>query len=356
MASLIHPDLKPLLHSFWYRFRFLGLYIVIGVMSILLETSLRSKLLSLNIPNEVATSFGVVLGIAFAAFANIRFNFRIPKHRRNRALFYFTVISLGSGLVQLIISRVVPISLDYESSRILISGSLFFIAYLFHRRFSFRDFKRVGVAVYATGVEDISSIHKRIGQYPDFIHVDVVDETFSENPHETKLYRLEAIRAFWPSKEIHCHIMSTKPSSWLDELLEYSDLIYVHWESSENVAQVIKSIQDSGVKAGVALTTKTPIEDVIDLIPSIDALLLLTIEKPGHSGQTFVPSSLNSIESLNKLPNRRNFAVCIDGGVNEKIIPLLAVEDVVSGSNVLSNKDPKNQILKLQTAGRYELS
>ena len=46
--------------------------------------------------------------------------------------------------------------------------------------------------------------------------------------------------------------------------------------------------------------------------------------------------------------------MCVDGGVNEEIIGVLKVEDVVSGFSVLSNSDPKQQILRLQTSGRYE--
>ena len=61
------------------------------------------------------------------------------------------------------------------------------VAYLLHRRFTFRDFKRVGVAIYANGVENLKDIYERIGQYPDFIHVDIVDQTFSEDAIETNL-------------------------------------------------------------------------------------------------------------------------------------------------------------------------
>jgi pentose-5-phosphate-3-epimerase len=55
------------------------------------------------------------------------------------------------------------------------------------------------------------------------------------------------------------------------------------------------------------------------------------------------------------MPFRNKIRICVDGGVNEKIAPLLQVEDLVSGSSVLNHADPKQQILNLQTAGRYEL-
>ena len=45
----------------------------------------------------------------------------------------------------------------------------------------------------------------------------------------------------------------------------------------------------------------------------------------------------------------------MDGGINEKIISLVQVEDVVSGASVLNHSNPKQQILRLQTSGRYEV-
>ena len=64
---------------------------------------------------------------------------------------------------------------------------------------------------------------------------------------------------------------------------------------------------------------------------------------------------LDRIDQLIKMPFRDVFRICIDGGINEKIVNLLEVEDLVSGSSVLNHADPKHQILRLQTAGRYEL-
>ena len=84
-----------------------------------------------------------------------------------------------------------------------------------------------------------------------------------------------------------------------------------------------------------------------------DAVLLLTIPEPGRSGQKFDMEALVYIEQLNAMQIRGNIRICVDGGVNEKIVSQLKVEDVVSGSSVLNHRNPKGQILCLQTAGRY---
>ena len=92
------------------------------------------------------------------------------------------------------------------------------------------------------------------------------------------------------------------------------------------------------------------------VLEKADAVLLLTIPESGKSGQKFDMDGLEHIEQLNKMPFRKRIRICIDGGVNEKIVPLLKVEDVVSGSSVLNHADPKHQILCLQNVGRYELT
>ena len=356
MNQLLHPEIIKILHGFIYRFRFLGVYIVIGILSILLELAVRRQFELLGINFYITGAVSMAIGIVFAFFGNVYFNFRIPPSRRNRAFFYFVSISLFSGLLQWGVFRtVIDPDWSYEQGRLIISGVLFIVAYFLHRRFSFRDFKRVGVAIYANGVEDLSSIHGQIGQYPDFIHVDIVDSSFTFSPEEVKAYRMETIKAFWRNREIHTHIMSKTPSRWLSEVLPYSDIVYIHWECDEDIKAVLGTIHKAGKKAGLALTMKTTLDDVKEIFNQIDAILLLTISEPGHSGQEFDMEGLKRIEKLNKLPFRDHLRVCVDGGVNEKIIGLVQVEDVVSGSSVLNHINPKQQILRLQTSGRYEV-
>jgi ribulose-phosphate 3-epimerase len=357
MNILLHPELVKILHGFWYRFRFLSLYMVIGFLSLLLELALRSQLQFIGFHVYLATILSLMLGILFAFFGNAYFNFRIPPARRNRAFLYFTGISLLSGVLQWSVSQFLnELNIGYDQGRMLTSGSLFLVAYLFHRRFSFSDFKQVGVAIYANGVEDLHNIHAKIGQYPDFIHVDIVDTSFAPEAKDNKTYRMETIKALWPNREIHTHIMSKFPSRWIAEVLSYSDIVYIHWECNEPLKPILKQIQQAGKKAGIALCMITNPEMIEQELKNVDAVLLLTIPEPGRSGQKFDMEALDYIEQLNAMQIRENIRICVDGGVNEKIAPQLQVEDIVSGSSVLNHSDPKGQILFLQTAGRYVAS
>ena len=355
MNKLLHPEVVSRLYGLFYRFRFLGTYIIIGFLSIFLELMIQGYLdaLGVHIYLSILVSLGV--GILFAFFGNIFFNFKIPPIRRNQAFIYFAVISLFSSFLQWTIAQILDESIwTYEKGRIIISGWVFMIAYLLHRKYSFRNFKKVGVAIYANGVENLEDIFGRIGHYADFIHVDIVDKTMVDDAVDVKTYRLETMKAYWPNKQIQTHIMSKEPNVWLDQVLPYSDVVYIHAECGEIVEELLEKIKSSGKKAGLALSMNTKPLEVKSLLKKADYILLLTIPIPGKSGQNFDIIGLDRIKELNSLSFRNQFVLCVDGGVDENIVGILAVENIVSGSSVLRNADPKRQIMRLQTAGRYE--
>jgi pentose-5-phosphate-3-epimerase len=242
-----------------------------------------------------------------------------------------------------------------DLSRFILAAFFFLFSYLLHRKFSFKEFKKVGVAIYADGVEDISFIYNKISNISDFIHIDIVDKTYNPNAKDVKAYRAEVVRAYWQNKKIEVHIMSRNPSVWLNDLLPYVDVIYIHPTIDENLSDVIDKINISQVEAGIALSVSEPIEIINSYIKNkkIKHVLLLTIPQPGFSGQKFDISALPILERLNAHKNRSEFEICIDGGVNDSTVKYLNVESVVSGSYILGASNPIKNIMHLQTSGEY---
>ena len=355
VISIFSNSFKPKLRLILYKFRFLGLYVIFGFFALVIEILIRSFLMELGIENYFSTIIGWIFGVFFAFWTNVNINFKIHRSGIKKALIYFISISFISGLIQwLLIQILIFNSFSYELKRLSISGIVFLFAYIIHRKFSFKNYKKVGVAIYANGRENIKIIHDKIGQYPDFIHVDIIDETMCENHDEAKPYKMETMKAYWPKMQIQTHIMSTHPTKWLKEALPFSDVIYVHYECKENLKELFTLIKGGGKKIGMALTMDTNIKKVTSLIKNVDYLLLLTIPNPGNSGQKFDMEGLTRIKEINNLPFRKNFTLCVDGGVNEDIVNILEAENIVSGSSVLKNQNPKRQIMRLQTSSRYE--
>ena len=354
-TSILHPELEGRLRFLLYRSRFLVVYVILGVLSLALEIVLFRGLERIGLARMPAWMVGFVAGILFAFWTNVRFNFKVPAAKRNRALLYFVAISAGSALVHFLLHRRLQAAgWSYERARFVVSGSIFFFAYLLHRRFSFADYKRVGVAIYANGIEDIRGIYEKIRAVPDFIHVDIIDDTFGELQHDPRAYRLEVIRAYWPRKPVHVHIMSRRPGRWVEDVAPFARVIYVHVECEEPIAPLLDAIRARGCRAGLCVMMGTPVESVRPFAANIDALMLLTIPVPGRSGQSFDMAALDRIETVNRWPERGRFTLCVDGGVNERVVRLVQVEEVVSGHAVLSHADPVRQIMRLQTSMNYE--
>ena len=92
------------------------------------------------------------------------------------------------------------------------------------------------------------------------------------------------------------------------------------------------------------------------IIENFNEILVLSIEKPGFSGQKFNEKSYKLIERINSLKDRKSFNVCVDGGIKSNLINKFVSEKIVSGSDVLNSEYPIKKIMKLQTLARYEKS
>ncbi|ATC64737.1 hypothetical protein CMV30_12625 [Nibricoccus aquaticus] len=355
MKDVLAPSFYAGLQFRLYRHRFLLVYIVFGVTSLWIEILLLRGLHYLGLPLLASQSCGLTISVLFAYWMNVRFNFKVPVAKRNRALLYFAGISGLSALLNYAFrTQLLDLGWSYEQARFGVSAVLFSFGYILHRRYSFADRKQVGVAIYANGVEDIRGIREKIGEFPDFIHVDLIDASFGASDTDVRSYRLETIRAYWPQRKIHVHLMTRRPTRWLSEVLPYADTVIVHHEIDEDLAQVLKTIEDAGRQPGLALTHATTLDAATPFLNRITLLMLLTIARPGQSGQSFQIEALERIEAINKWSGRAHFKICIDGGVNEKNVHLLNVEFVVSGSSVLMAENPARQIMRLQTSNNHE--
>jgi ribulose-phosphate 3-epimerase len=300
---------------------------------------------------------GLILGIFYAYWMNVHFNFKVPESKRRKAFCFFVIISIGSAIVQYTAGSYLGI-LDWEyiNARFTISGCLFLIVYVLHRRFSFVDYRKVGVAIYTTHHEDIKGIYEKVDVYPDFIHVDVVDDTFVENAETPTIHRLEVIKAYWPKKHIHIHLMSKKPLRWVPDLIPFADLLFIQVDIKDDVTEILSLIRKSGKKSGLCISMETPLEKLKAYLSNINAVMILAVPKAGYSGQRFDMNALDRIEEIRSWQKKWDFDLCIDGGVNEQNIGLLNAEYVVSGSCVLENTQPHRQIMRLQTQSSYEIA
>ena len=68
--------------------------------------------------------------------------------------------------------------------------------------------------------------------------------------------------------------------------------------------RLLERIRKAGAKAGVALNPATPVELLIDALPRLDYVLLMSVN-PGFSGQAFLPGALDKARRLRRMIDTR---------------------------------------------------
>ena len=324
-------------------------YCFIGVLSIIIELILRSLFIYLNFIEILILILPLFIGIFFAFICNIKLNFNIPRYYYYKSFFYFSLISLSSFTIQFILSKIILFQgLNYEFSRLVMSGLIFIIAYNFHIKFSFRRNKKVGVAIYLDKNENIKEIFSKVEFHPDYIHVDMVDKTINSNVNDPDLTKFEEIKKIWPNHRIELHIMSKNPKKYIDKLSIYSDVIYFHYEIDENINELRELILSKGVKPGIVIHSSKEYRNISNVIKDFQETLLLCIDNPGESGQKFSNKAFSFIDQINLLNERSQFLLCVDGGLSLENIKKIDCDKIVSASNVFQSINPKKQIINLQ--------
>ena len=115
---------------------------------------------------------------------------------------------------------------------------------------------------------------------------------------------------------------------------------------------LIKQIREKKWKVAIGINPKTPLEKIFNLINEIDQVLVMSVE-PGFSGQAFLKSSIQRIDSLIKYREQQklNFEIVVDGGISrENIFELakLGVDQVAIDSAIFSQGNPAENLMVLK--------
>lgn len=173
----------------------------------------------------------------------------------------------------------------------------------------------------------------------DWVHVDVMDGRFVPNitigiPVVKSLKKISPL-------PLDVHLMIEEPERYVEDFIKAgSDYLTIHVESTKNPAEVLKRIRTLGAKAGITLRPKTPVEDILPLLPLCDLVLVMTVE-PGFGGQSFMADQVSKISRLRAEINSRQFPCLIevDGGINDKTAQLCHEADVYVAGNYVFSQD-----------------
>ena len=176
----------------------------------------------------------------------------------------------------------------------------------------------------------------------DLLHVDVMDGHFVPNitlgpPVVSSIRKITDL-------PLDAHLMIEQPARYIDEFVQAgANWISVHLEADVHLNRTIRSIQDQGVQAGVALNPGTPLSMLEEILPEVDFVLVMSVN-PGFGGQKFIPSTLQKIRKLREIiaSNGYRARIEVDGGIgpgNLRDVISVGAEVVVAGSAIFGAPD-----------------
>lgn len=151
----------------------------------------------------------------------------------------------------------------------------------------------------------------------EYLHIDIMDGSFVPNftlgtDYCKKLKECTSI-------PLDIHLMIDEPErklSWFP--ISERDMVSVHAESTKHLERALSEVKQMGAKAAVAINPATPCTAVENVLHTIDAVLVMTVN-PGFAGQKLIAPTLKKIEYLRHYLDENgysNIEIEVDGNVS----------------------------------------
>jgi ribulose-phosphate 3-epimerase len=186
----------------------------------------------------------------------------------------------------------------------------------------------------------------------DWFHIDIMDGVFVPNI-SFGMPVLKSINEH-AKKPLDVHLMIVNPEKYIEKFAELgSNILTVHYEvCKNNMHEVINSIKENGMKAGIAINPDTDVNVLEKFIKDIDLVIVMGVF-PGFSGQSFIEETYQRCFEVKELVMKYDSSTLIeiDGGVtvhNAKKLIDNGADVLVSGSHVFKANNPTEIIQKLK--------
>lgn len=186
---------------------------------------------------------------------------------------------------------------------------------------------------------------ERLEPFAERIHLDFADGVFSPR----KLINI--IEAWWPDdfKQVDFHVMFQKPETQMETIISMNpDLVVIHAEADGNLKKLIQDLHKVNIKAGIALLQKTQVQDVKDLLTTVEHVLIFSGDL-GHFGghvDEALFSKITEVKAINP-----HLEIGWDGGINEmnaKALVRAGVDVLNTGGYIQNAAQPQKAYATLK--------
>ncbi|MGB4549379.1 MAG: ribulose-phosphate 3-epimerase [Syntrophales bacterium] len=176
----------------------------------------------------------------------------------------------------------------------------------------------------------------------DGIQVDVMDGRFVPRVN----FGPETVRTLRPMLKgiIDVHLMIVEPERHLAEYAKAgADRLIIHQEACPGrLGEVLRSIRQFGVEAGVTINPATPLSVLEEVWDAVDVIQVMTVN-PGLGGQPFLHDQVGKIRNLARRLHELGGTtpIVVDGGIDTKTAPLVVAAGariLVAGSSVYNRR------------------
>ena len=182
----------------------------------------------------------------------------------------------------------------------------------------------------------------------DWLHIDVMDGHFVPNI-TIGVPVVKSIKQV-TNLPLDVHLMIENPEEYIKAFAAAgADIITFHYEAVENVEETIELIKSFGIKAGMSIKPLTNPEDVLEYLPLLDLLLIMTVE-PGFGGQQFMQDCAEKIPVI-KFLAPENLIIQVDGGINAetaRICTQYGANSLVAGNYIYKSADIEQAVKSLK--------
>ena len=183
----------------------------------------------------------------------------------------------------------------------------------------------------------------------NWFHMDVMDGNWVVN--KTITFGPALIRSarerLGPEAFIDCHLMVNNAEESWDQYVDAGvDMVIAHIEAVDDFPTLIDNLHSAGVQAGCVLNPDTPVEEVMQLLPDLDLVLVMSVV-PGKGGQSFMPEVEGKVRAFRAAIDSQEEAggkspmLMIDGGIkdhNAATVSGWGIDIAVVGSGLINDR------------------
>ena len=205
----------------------------------------------------------------------------------------------------------------------------------------------ISVSILSKKDDYINTIEKINKTNVDYLHLDIMDNTFTKTSSFTKdeIKKISKIN----NKKLDIHLMSNDLDNWIDECIKlHPDIISIHFEALDNIDKYSKKIKKNNILVGLAINPDTKISKIYEYLDKVDIILVMGVYA-GKAGQKYIESTTEKLIELKNLKDKYNYMIEIDGGINNETIKKVKnyTDIVVSGSFITNNENYQEKINEL---------